>query len=70
MIVHKLTTTQKNKLVGKQYATDCFFNPTLDANNVWFISVEEVNLCDVAEFAWVKDLPTITYNPVIANLGV
>jgi hypothetical protein len=68
MIVHKLTTTQKGELVGKQYTTDMFFNPTQDADGFWFISVEEVEQCDKAEFAWVKDLPTINHNPVITQL--
>lgn len=67
MIVHKLTLTQKNKLVGKEFTTDSFFNPTQDANGFWFISIEEVDQCDVEAFAWVKDLPTITYNPVIVE---
>lgn len=39
MIVHKLTTEQKNELVGKQFAADMKFNPTQDADNNWFISV-------------------------------
>jgi len=68
MIVHKLTTTQKGKLVGKQYAPDSFFNPTQDADGFWFISVEEVEQCTVEAFQWVKDLPTINHNPVITQL--
>jgi hypothetical protein len=68
MIVHKLTTTQKGKLVGKEYATDMKFNPTQDADGFWFISVEEVEQCTVESFQWVKDLPTINHNPVITQL--
>ena len=65
MKVHALTTEQKNLLIGKQYATDSFFNPTLDANGVWFISIEEVNQFTNTEFMWVKELPLIDYNPII-----
>lgn len=63
--VHLLTTEQKNLLVNQLY-TDCmYFNPVQDANDNWFISVEEVNNCDNEEFMWVKELPLIEYTPQI-----
>jgi len=68
MKVAKLTLTQKNKLVGQEYATDSYFNPTLDADGNWFISVEEVNQCTNADFNWVKDLPLIEFKPIVTEL--
>ena len=56
MIVARLTIEQKDQLVGKEYTTDCFFNPIQDGESEWIISREEVDHCDVIEFDWVKDL--------------
>lgn len=68
MIVHKLTTEQANTLRGKEYVKDVRFNPIQDADGNWFISVEEVEQCNTEEFSWVKDLPTIPYNPLIVEM--
>jgi hypothetical protein len=67
MEVHKLTTEQKEALIGQTYDGTQYFNPVLDADNNWFISIEEVNYCNKEEFLWVKDLPIIEYNPIINN---
>jgi len=58
-----LTETQKDSLVGQQYAEDSYFNPILDLNDNWIISQEEINQCTNEEFIWVKDLPLINYEP-------
>ena len=65
MEVYKLTTEQKDFLIGQTYDGLQYFNPTLDADNNWFISIEEVNGCTNEFFQWVKDLQLITYNPII-----
>lgn len=65
MIVHILTKEQAYILRGKEFTKDMLFNPTLDADENWFISIEEVNQCTSEEYLWVKDLPTIPYNPII-----
>lgn len=65
MIVYILTIEQADTLRGKEFTKDMLFNPTLDADENWFISIEEVNQCDVAEFAWVKDLPQIEHKPKV-----
>ena len=65
MIVYKLTTEQANTIKGKYYAKDMKFNPIKDADGNWFISVEEVEQCNIEEYLWVKNLPTIPYNPLI-----
>lgn len=63
MKVGKLTTTQKNSIVGQEFAPDCYFNPIQDINNNWVISTQEMDECVVEEFIWVKDLPLIDYEP-------
>jgi hypothetical protein len=65
MKVYKLTTEQKEALNGQTYDSVQYFNPTLDADGNWFISIEEVNGCTNELLQWVKDLPLITYNPII-----
>jgi hypothetical protein len=68
MNVYKLTAEQKDMLVGQMWNNQAFFNPTLDADGNWFISIEEVNGCEKPEFAWVKELAEIDYNPVVSEL--
>lgn len=63
-----LTQEQKELLVDKEFATDSYFNPTQDANDNWFISIEEMNYCVNPEFLWVKELPLIEHNPKIVDL--
>ena len=65
MEVYKLTTEQKDALNGQSYDGNQYFNPVLDADENWFISIEEVNGCINESFQWVKDLPLINYNPII-----
>ena len=65
MEVYKLTTEQKESLIGQTWDNVQYFNPVLDAENNWFISIEEVNGCTNELLQWVKDLPIITYNPII-----
>ena len=65
MEVYKLTEEQKDALIGQTYDNLQYFNPVLDAENNWFISVEEVNQCTNESFQWVKDLPLMNYNPII-----
>ena len=45
------------------YAPDSYFNPIIDANSNWIISIEEMEYCVNPEFLWVKDLPLIPYEP-------
>lgn len=67
MEVYKLTEEQKNNLTGQSFDGEQLFNPTLDADDNWFISIEEVNGCINESFQWVKDLPLIRYNPIISS---
>jgi hypothetical protein len=57
-----LTEKQKDELVGQEFMLDVYFNPIQDANNNWIISIQEIEQCN-NQFAWVKDLELITYEP-------
>jgi hypothetical protein len=57
-----LTEEQKDELVGQEFMLDVYFNPIQDANNNWVISIQEIEQCN-NQFAWVKDLELITYEP-------
>jgi hypothetical protein len=58
-----LTLEQKDQLVGQWYDSDSYFNPLLDLNDNWIISVEEIDQCVNPEFMWVKELPLVPYEP-------
>jgi hypothetical protein len=66
MKVRKITIEQKDLLIGQTFDGVQYFNPTLDADNNWFISNEEVNGCThegVVE--WIHTLEEIDHNPII-----
>lgn len=56
-----LTINQKESLVGQLVCPDVYFNPSLDVNMNWFISVEEINTSVYPEHDWIKDLPLTDY---------
>jgi hypothetical protein len=70
MNVYKLTIEQKDLLNGQKWNNQTFFNPTLDADGNWFISIEEVNGCthENGAFEWIHELPLIAYNPIVTEL--
>lgn len=59
--VGQLTEIQKDELSGQTYTTDSYFYPIQDCNNVWIISIEEIEYCDNPQFLWVKELSLIDY---------
>jgi hypothetical protein len=63
MKVGLLTLAQKKEIAGKQFAPDCYFNPILDNNLNWVISIEEIEQATVPPYDWVKDLPLIDFEP-------
>ena len=67
MQVVKITEQQKDLLIGQTWDGVTFFNPILDADNQWFVSIEEVNGCDKQDFQWLKSCELIEYNPVVSN---
>ena len=67
MKVVKLTQAQAESLQGVEVVTDNLFNPILDANGNWIISVEEQEQCSIE---WVKGCELIDYNPVITELPI
>jgi hypothetical protein len=56
-----LTTHQKDSLVGQLVSPDVYFNPTIDVNQDWFISSEEIDNSIYPEHEWVKDLTLSVY---------
>ena len=74
MEVYKLTTEQKNALIGATYDGIQYFNPILDADGNWFISIEEYNNLTLVKaqelnlIGWWFSLPLINYNPIINEL--
>ena len=64
MKVLKITEEQKDILVGKQFDTDCYFNPVLDNNGNWFISLEEREYNKNEEINWLNGLEEIHYEPI------
>jgi hypothetical protein len=67
MKVLKITKEQKDLLVGKQFQTDCYFNPILDKNDNWIISLEEREYNTNEEINWLGDLEEIGYEPIIVE---
>ncbi len=70
MKVAIITAYRKGQIVGKEYTKDCYFNPIKDLNDNWVISEEEINQCDKAEFAWVKNLALTEHEPKISTLPI
>lgn len=60
-LVAILTINQKDSLDGQLVCPDVYFNPTLDVNQNWFISQEEVNTSIYSEHDWIKDLTLSVY---------
>ena len=58
MKVALLTEQQRDDLTGVKYENDTFYNPSLDGDGNWFISLQEVEKSDIE---WVKQLPLIDY---------
>lgn len=67
MTVGLLTESQKDSLIGQEFATDSYFNPIQDINDNWIISQEEINGCSNEEFMWVKNLTLIEFTPKVAE---
>ena len=68
--VRLLTENQKDLLMNQYFDVDSYFSPTLDADNNWFITNEEVEANIYPEFEWIQDLPIINYNPIQIDLDL
>lgn len=65
-LVAILTINQKDSLEGQLVCPDVYFNPSLDANQDWFISQEEISSSIFPEHDWIKDLTlTIFVGPYV-----
>jgi hypothetical protein len=56
-----LTIHQKDSLVGQLVCPDGWFNPVMDADENWIISIEEINASIYPDHEWIKDLPITDY---------
>lgn len=65
MIVAQLTNEQAESIKNVEYATDNYFYPIQDANDIYIISMQEVEQCAID---WVKQLPLIAYLPKQVNI--
>ncbi len=55
----KLDLQQKEILQSKKFDGVQFYNPVLDNNDEYFISIEEYNQTINPDTMWVKDLPIV-----------
>lgn len=65
MIVAQLTNEQAESIKNVEYTSDNYFYPIQDANDIYVISMQEVEQCDID---WVKQLPFIEYLPKQVNI--
>lgn len=63
MNVAILTVSQKDQLLGQEFAPFSHFNIIQDLNDNWVISEEEVVNCTT--FSWVPSLTLTMYEPKI-----
>lgn len=63
-LVGLLTENQKDQLENVLYMPDVYYNPVLDLNNNWVISIEEINNTTDSNYLWVKELPLIPFEPI------
>lgn len=70
MQVVRISIEQKNLLIGEKWNDKAFFNPTLDADNEWFVSIQEVWGCDKPEFQWLRQCELVIHNPIVVNFPI
>jgi len=58
-----LTHEQAELLKGRMFTLDSYFNPGLDIDNNYFITVFEMEHCTNPELQWIKKCPLIEYKP-------
>jgi len=63
-----LTIEQKDLLVGQMFDEDSYFNPILDGNDNWIISIEEIEQNIYPSFGWLQDLEMIIFVPKVNPL--
>ena len=72
MNIYKLTTEQRNSLIGQTYDGIQFFNTdAIDADGNYYISIEVYNQLtlvranELGVINWWFTLPLIPYNPIV-----
>mgnify|MGYP005989179357 CR=1 FL=1 len=56
-----LTVSQKDSLIGVEFAPDSYYNPVKDCNNNWIISKEEIDQTTDPDFNWLHSLTLINW---------
>lgn len=70
MQVVRISIEQKDLLIGEKWNDEAFFNPTLDADNEWFVSIQEVYGCNKPEFQWLRQCELVIHNPIVVNFPI
>lgn len=70
MQVVRISSEQKDLLIGEKWNDEAFFNPTLDADNEWFVSIQEVYGCYKPEFQWLRQCELVIHNPIVVNFPI
>lgn len=74
MNVYKLTTEQRNQLIGQTYDGEQYMDPQIDADGEYYLSQEVYNRItlvranELGVISWWLNLPLVTYNPIISPL--
>lgn len=69
--VLRISVGQKAQLENRKLITDknWFFNPVLDEESLWFISVEEQEQVeDKSGIGWIDSLVLVDHNPIITEI--
>ena len=65
MKVAIITPEEKDILIGKEFQKGVNFNPILDINNNWVISLQEI---EQTQIFWLKSLKIIDYEQKIYEI--
>ena len=69
MIVYKINKNTAKEIEGKEYTDGIKFNPILDADDNYILSMEELKTWNKnLHFPIEEDLEPIEFNPVVVDL--
>ena len=76
MNVYRLTTEQRNQLVGQTYDGEQLMIPQIDADGEYYLSQEVYNRItlvranELGVISWWFTLPEIDYNPIVTEMPI
>lgn len=59
-----ITDKTRQILTGRRFQGNLLFCPEKNASGKWVISEEEINMCDLKEFEFLKKLKLTKHKPV------